>query len=96
MIMIALAGLFTGAGLAVRFSVFVLSPVIAVVVLFGIANIVGGAETLSCLTATSVAVICLQIGYLAGSVALLILHGRESRGREGLRWISTLPRPPTW
>jgi hypothetical protein len=97
MIMIAMAGLFVGAGLALWFSVLALSPVILVVALIaGSASIVGGAAVSSCMAATFVALICLQIGYLGGSVALCVLERRESRIRESLPWISTLPPPPTW
>jgi hypothetical protein len=97
MIMIAMAGLFVGAGLALWFSVLALGPVIVVVVLIaGLASIVGGATVSSSMLAMFVAVICLQIGYLGGSVALCLLERRESRLRESLPWISTLPPPPAW
>jgi hypothetical protein len=97
MIMIALAGLFVGAGLTLWFSVFVLCPVIVIVAFaFGLAGIVGGAGAASSLGAMFVATICLQIGYLGGSVALWILERHDRRVRESLPWISTLPPPPTW
>jgi hypothetical protein len=97
MIMIALTGLFVGAGLALWFSVFALGPVIVVVILIAsLASLVGAAGVSSSVAAMFVAVIGLQIGYLGGSVALYILERRESRLREGLPWISTLPPPPTW
>jgi hypothetical protein len=97
MIIIAVAGLFVGAGLALWFSVLALGPVIVVVVLIaGSASIVGGAAVSSSMAAMFVAVICLQMGYLGGSVALSILERRDSRVRESLPWISTLPPPPAW
>jgi hypothetical protein len=97
MIMIAIAGLFVGAGLALWFSVLALVPVIIVVVLIaGLASIGGGAAVSSSMVTMFVAVICLQIGYLGGSVALCLLERRESRLRESLPWISTLPPPPAW
>jgi len=97
MIMIAIAGLFVGAGLALWFSVLALGPVIVVVILIaGSASIVGGVAVSSSMAAMAVAVICLQIGYLGGSVALCVLERREGRLRESLPWISTLPPPPTW
>jgi len=97
MIMIAVAGLFVGAGLALWFSVLALSPVILVVILIaGLASIVGGAAVSSSMAVMFVAVVCLQIGYLGGSVALSVLERRENRVRESLPWISTLPPPPTW
>jgi hypothetical protein len=97
MIMIAIAGLFVGAGLALWFSVLALVPVIIVVVLIaGLASIVGGVAVSSSIVTMFVAVICLQIGYLGGSVALCLLERREGRLRESLPWISTLPPPPAW
>ena len=94
--MIALAGLFVGAGLALWFSVLALGPVIVVVVLIAAsATVVGAAGMLSSAVAMFVAVICLQIGYLGASVALHVLERRQNRFRESLPWISTL-RPPTW
>ena len=97
MIMIAVAGLLVGAGLALWFSVLALSPVIlAVISIAGLASIVGGTAVSSSMAAMFVAVVCLQIGYLGGSVALSVLERRESRVRESLPWISTLPPPPTW
>jgi hypothetical protein len=97
MIMIAMAGLFVGAGLALWFSVLALGPVIVFVVLIaGLASFVGGAAVSSSMLTMFVAVICLQIGYLGGSVALCLLERREGRLREGLPWISTLPPPPAW
>jgi hypothetical protein len=97
MIMIALAGLFVGAGLALWFSVFALGPVIVLVILIAsLASVVGAAGVSSSVAAAFVAVICLQIGYLGGSVAVRILERRDSRVRESLPWISTLPPPPAW
>jgi hypothetical protein len=97
MIMIAMAGLFVGAGLALWFSVLAISPVIVVVVLIaGSASIAGGAAASSSLIAIFVAAVCLQIGYLAGSLVLCVLERRESRVRESLSWISTWPPPSTW
>lgn len=75
MIMIVLTGLLVGAGLALWFSVFILSPVIViVVVLAGLAGIVGGAGVSSFLAATLIAGICLQIGYLGRSLTLWVLE----------------------
>jgi len=97
MMMIAMAGLFVGAGLALWFSVLALSPVIVVVILIaGSASIVGGTAVSTSMAAMFVAAICLQIGYLGGGVALCVLERRENRVREILPWISTLPPPPTW
>jgi hypothetical protein len=97
MIMIAMAGLFVGAGLALWFSVLALSPVILVVLsIAGAASVVGGTAISSCMVVAFVAVICLQIGYLGGSVALCALERRENRVRQSLPWISPLPPPPTW
>jgi|SRR5215469_11564792 hypothetical protein len=97
MIIIAMAGLVVGAGLALWFSVFALAPVIVVVVLIAsLASIVGGAGVSSSVVAMFVAVIGIHIGYLSGSVTLYILERREIRPREGLPFISTLPPPPTW
>ena len=94
--MIALAGLFVGAGLALWFSVLALGPVIIVVVLVAAsATVIGAAGVLSSAVAMLVAVICLQLGYFGSSVALHVLERRQNRFRESLPWISTL-RPPTW
>jgi hypothetical protein len=94
--MIALAGLFVGAGLALWFSVLALGPVIVIVVLLAAsATVVGAAGVLSSAVAVLVGVICLQIGYLGASLALHVLERRQNRFRETLPWISTL-RPPTW
>ena len=97
MIMIALAGLFVGAGLALWFSVFALGPVIAVAILIaGLASAVGGTGVSSSIAALFVTVIGLQMGYLGGSAVLYVLERRESRLRESVSWISPLPPPPTW
>jgi len=97
MMVIALTGLFVGAGLARWFSVFALGPVIiAVLLIAGLASIADGAGVASSVVTIFAAIICLQFGYLGGSVAFYVLERREKRFRERLPWISTLPRPPTW
>jgi hypothetical protein len=97
MIMIALVGMFVGAGLAVWFSVFVVVPVTAMIIaIVWIGGVVGGAGVSPSLVATLVAVIFLQFGYFVGSIALWFLEKHDRRLRESLPWISTLPPPPTW